>query len=191
MDKYALKLTKDLEKLPPRSRLLFAFWVAKRLFHNYVFFSKATSFGDIDIMLDAFNLIDKYLKDEIKNEDEIIKAFGDIDENTPDTNDFSTVLVSFALDSCNALTECLRYILDENISHVVDIGIFARDTVDIFIQEINDMEINDLDFELNIQNNELMRKEITSQKIFLKRLKEKKVTLKEIVFDKIIDPSLV
>ena len=103
MDNYKIYLTKELEQLTSQNRLLFAYWISKRLFHNYVYFNNVTSFGDIDVLFEAFNLIEKYLKYNIKDENDIRDAIYSVDLNTPDTNDFSTILVSFALDSCNAL----------------------------------------------------------------------------------------
>ncbi|MEX0290736.1 MAG: DUF416 family protein [Flavobacteriaceae bacterium] len=191
MDKYALKLAAVLEELSPRSKLLFAYWISKRLFHNYAYFNQQTFFGDIDTMLDAFNLIEKHLKHGYLDNDEINVAIENVEKNTPDTNNFETIIVSFALDACNALTECLRYILDKDSQHVVDVGIFARDTIDMFIQEINDMDYTDPNFELSIQNDKHMREEMASQDDVLKRLKNEEDILQDIVFDKIIDPSIV
>lgn len=192
MDKYALKLNNTLSKISSKNRLVFGFWVSKRLFHNYVYFNNVSSFGDIDFLFDAFNSIEKYLKNNEFNKIDIKKAIVDIDKNTPNTEDFDTILASFALDACNALSECLNYILDNKISHIVDIGIFARDTVDMYIQEKEDMDYSDPEFELKIQNNELMVKEMTSQYSFLNSLKNKnQVIIADIVFDKIIEPSLV
>ena len=190
MDKYALKLHGSLEVLSDEQKLLFGFWISKRLFHNYVYFNKETSFGDIDVMLDAFNLIEKYLGSGSFDRATVIKAMDKVEMNTPDTEDYSTILVSFALDACSALNECLAFILDKKINRVIDIGIFARDTVDMFIQELNEMELGNPNFESEIQSNELMRREMTSQEIFLNRLKKGEVNLTDITFDKIIDPSL-
>ena len=190
MDNYKIYLTKELEQLTSQNRLLFAYWISKRLFHNYVYFNNVTSFGDIDVLFDAFNLIEKYLKYNIKDENDIRDAIYSVDLNTPDTNDFSTILVSFALDSCNALYECLQFIIDEDISHIVDVGLFARDTVDMFIQEAGDLNYSDPNFEYRIKNHDLMKSEMKAQEEFLLKLKsDYQISLREIVFDKIIDPE--
>ncbi|MEM7110093.1 MAG: DUF416 family protein [Bacteroidota bacterium] len=189
MDKYSSDLATRLRVLNEKSRVLFAYWVSKRLFHNYVFFHKTFSFGDVDAMLDALNLVNRYLSNESINVNEIQKAIDTIEENTPDTNDFDSISVSFALDACNSLTECLSYLVDKDLQHLVDIGIFSRDTIDMFIQEKEDLNYSDDDFEQKIQNHYLMTQELLAQKDFLLKLKKDEVDKEDIVFTKVIDPS--
>tara|TARA_R110000868_G_scaffold71713_2_gene209724 strand:- start:52098 stop:52682 length:585 start_codon:yes stop_codon:yes gene_type:complete len=193
MDDYSLNLSNNLRKLTDKNQLQFAFWITKRLFHNYVFFSKKTTFGNIDVMLDALNLIEAYMLKGIRNEIEIREVIEKVEENTPDTNDFSTITVSFALDSCNAINECLRFILDKDIKHIINTGVFFRDTIDMFIQEKEDLDYSALDFENKIQSHEIMIREMGAKKAFLSKLKKNpnESLLKVMVYDKVINPELV
>ncbi len=193
MDDYSLRLSNNLKKLTDRNRLQFAFWITKRLFHNYVFFNEKTTFGNIDVMLDALNLVEAFISEGIRNESEISEVIEKVEENTPDTNDFSTITVSFALDSCNAVNECLKFILDKDIKHIINTGVFFRDTIDMFIQEKEDLDYSDLDFENKIRSNEIMIKEMEAKRAFLSKLKKNpnESLRKDIVYDKVINPELV
>ncbi|WP_350284654.1 DUF416 family protein [uncultured Croceitalea sp.] len=192
MDKYEVELGKKLKKLTKRNKLLFAFWVSKRLFNNYVYFNKRMSFGDIDAMLDAINLIEESLKTDTTNIDEVKRVITSIDNNAPDMDDFSTILASFALDSCNSLYESLEYILDEDDSHVINIGTYARDSVHMFVQELEGLDYEDPKFECKMHSNQFMIKEMSAQDSVLSKLAKSDVDIsKDITFENIIDPSLV
>ncbi|GAA0894556.1 hypothetical protein GCM10009122_42370 [Fulvivirga kasyanovii] len=194
MDNYLTELKETLKILNRQQKLVFAFWISKRLFSNYAFFHKETSFGDIDVLLDGLSLIDRYLFiDSTFVKDEVIKCIAQIDENTPDTNDYSQITVSFALDACVALTESLSYILDNNDQRIVNVASCARDTVDMFVQEKEELNYDDSEFEFKIQNDEFMKNEIRAQRDFFSRIKASDFTSlrSNITFDEIIKLDLL
>ncbi|WP_394974850.1 DUF416 family protein [uncultured Croceitalea sp.] len=191
MDKYAVRLKENVEKLSAKNKLLFAFWVSKRLFHNYVFFNEKTSYGDIDVMLDALNQIEKYINNSTVDNDEILNTITVVEANTPDTNNFDTILASFALDACSALIESLNFIIDQDIKYIVNVGVFARDTIDMFIQELEDMDYDDSNFESKIKNHTLMKQEMSDQNVMLSKLSNDEDVWNYIKYDRIIDPSLI
>src|SRR6185312_16150426 len=83
---------------------------------------------------------------------------------TPDTEDFSTIFVSSALDSCTAIMGTLKFVLDKETSRLHSISSFAADTVDMFIQYRDDLDFNnDPQFDQKIFADPLMQREINIQ----------------------------
>jgi uncharacterized protein len=92
-------------------------------------------------------------------------------ELTPDSEDFGSVLVSYAIDAGVAVFETLLCCLDNEAQHLVDTASVSRDAVDLFIQERDHMNYSDLDFEEKILADSLMQKELYKQLNDLELLK--------------------
>lgn len=169
-------LAEYLEDLPIKHQAAFAASCAERLLPNYKKFSESEGWGDYGLLRQALDGIwlhlaqnaNLNLKDLIKKCDKVI----------PDTEDFETIYVSFALDAGNAIVETLLFIQDNEMSRIVDIASFCRDTVDMYIQELDNMDYSDPSFEQKIASHPLMLKELSKQSEDLVLLRNK-VTLDE------------
>ncbi len=71
---------------------------------------------------------------------------------TPDTENFNDIYVSFALDACSSVYSSLSFIIDHNDEHIIDVVTYARDTVDMFIQEKEDLSPSDSALEEKIKS---------------------------------------
>jgi uncharacterized protein YjaG (DUF416 family) len=91
----------------------------------------------------------------------------------PNTEEYDTILSSFALDACTSIYSCICFLLDQETENIIDTAIYARDTVDMFIQENDDMELNDMLFEVKIENNYFMKLEKERQKKVILKLNQK------------------
>ncbi len=60
--------------------------------------------------------------------------------------------------------------MGREVHHIVDIASFCRDSIDMFIQEENDMDYSDPDFEQKILRHPLMVTELQRQKEIIRNL---------------------
>ena len=68
-----------------------------------------------------------------------------------------------ALDSCCAFIDSINYILTFNIEYVLNVSSAARDTVDMFIQEYNELDPNAPNIEYKIQTDIFYVRELNRQ----------------------------
>jgi uncharacterized protein YjaG (DUF416 family) len=154
-----------LKKLDYNKQLVFAYLLCERLYPNYVCFSARSYFGDKQILRDAIDFICSILLTPNFSNEEKTKSFlSRIDINTPLPHNFDTILASSALDACCAVLVTLNFILDKNTSRLDEISTFATDTVDMYIQERDNLDFNnDPQFDDKIINDPLMKKELDIQ----------------------------
>ena len=165
------KILKSLEKLNNQQLIVFCYLCSSYTIDNYNFFSKKYNWGDVLVLsntLDIIKIQSLNSNYKISNLTELINS---VNREIPDTNNFSTILCSFALDSGNCILETLNFIKTSELERVKDISLFCRDTVDMYIQEINDMDYNNPKFEEEIGKHELMISELARQEDIIKNLK--------------------
>lgn len=161
--------------LTNEQKLLFAMLTCERLYPNYVYFQNTFSWGDSKVLLNAIGVAYQYLiKKDLFEKSEIQELINEVDMITPDTEDFSEIFVSFALDACTSLYSSLNFILDQKLEHIVDVAIYARDTVDMFIQERDNLSYDSVDIEDRIAADPLMIHEKGRQIDVIDRLSLKK-----------------
>jgi uncharacterized protein YjaG (DUF416 family) len=156
---------KHLEKLDFTKQLSFAYLTCERLLPNYIYFSLHFKFGNPQILKDAIIFIHQSLINNSYQKETIITHLNAIDKNTPYPEKFDTILASSALDSCSVVSESLNFLMDKKIDRIKDISTLAIDTIDMYIQERDNLDFNtDKQFEEKIQQDPLMQREIYIQK---------------------------
>ncbi|GGH31387.1 DUF416 family protein [Sphingobacterium alkalisoli] len=172
MDKYREEIEQLILGIPDRGKILFAALTAERLYPNYMFFQRINRWGKLESLGEGLSIIyQSLIKDDLFNSSEIEFAIANLEIVTPDTEEFPDITTSFALDACTSISSILSYLLEKNTEHIVDVAIFARDTVDMFIQEKYDIIPSDSLMEAKIANDPLMIKEKERQKKLLDRLR--------------------
>lgn len=173
MDKYRLEILGLLEPLPFQKQLIFGGLICEKLFSNYSFFSQNTSWGNSIVLQNAISIIyQNVYRNDLFTSNEIQTIINEVELITPDTEDFESILVSFALDSCTSVLNTLNFIIDGDIDNIADVAIYARDTVDMYIQEKEDLSINDKMLEIKIEQNFFMQREKQRQRMIIKLLRE-------------------
>ncbi len=154
-----------LENFDYRKQLAFAYFTCERLYPNYVHFSRNFEFGDEIILRAAIDLIYGALLTTTSPSQDDIKSYSSkVESNTPNTEDFDTIFVSSALDSCTAILETLDFILDNKVSRLYDISSFAIDTVDMYVSVRDNLDFNnDSLFNQKIFDDPLMQREYKVQ----------------------------
>ena len=139
----AIEEVKLLEKFDYNKQLTFAYLTCERLYPNYAFFSEKFNFGNKQILREAIDLVfDSLLVSNFEDVNEIQALLNAIDINTPFPHNFETILASSALDSCTSIMGTLEFILDKNQTRLSDISTYATDTVDMYIQDRDDLDFN-------------------------------------------------
>lgn len=173
MDLFIEQIKNDIQALNKRNKIVYCLLISEKLLPNYKYFCNIYKFGEIKKLEQIIDILYDYVFDKINVSHEEINIYlNEIEEITPDTNDYSTILVSFALDACTAIISTLNFIKSENDNHVLDVASYARDTVDMFIQERDDLDLNNRELETLIENDNLMKKEKEKQKRIIEYLKK-------------------
>jgi uncharacterized protein YjaG (DUF416 family) len=165
-------LLADLERLGWRHRVAFAAACCERLLPNYAAFVQEAGWGDTQILRTAIDYIWDVVADAHPADDsEVRRLIESCDRIIPDTQDHDTISVSAALDAGSAVIETLQTLLDGNPRRIVDVASFCRDTVDMYIQDRDDLDYNtDASFEAKILEDPLMKRELERQSAILSEL---------------------
>lgn len=186
MDRYREEIKKNLAPLSNAKRLLFAILICERLYPNYVHFYNTFNWGDPRILEEAISVVFQSLinKDSI-DRIEILNLIEEIELINPDADDFSDIYLSFALDACASVYSSLNFILDPELEHIVDVAICARDTVDMFIQERDDISVFTTETENEISKDLLMLAEKRRQRDSIEIMLSK--DFGDVITDQLID----
>jgi uncharacterized protein len=113
-------------KLNFELRLDLALKTCKKLFFDYQQFYEENAWGDPDLLLDAINLIEQS-KIEIPEPSTLSATIKDIEEITPDTEDFSEA--GFALNACTAIYYTLNFLIEDKPEYIYYVGNALYDTI--------------------------------------------------------------
>jgi uncharacterized protein YjaG (DUF416 family) len=166
-----ISLRRDLDQLSRLHRVAFAATCCERLLPNYAAFSREVHWGEPAMLRGAVDYIWDVLGGGPLDRAEVDRLIERCDIVIPDTENFDTSAVSAALDAGTAVTETLRSLLDGDTDRVVDIASVCRDTVDMYIQDRDQMNYNnDPSFEQKIAQDPLMTLELARQSAILSEL---------------------
>lgn len=159
----AIEEVNKLKDLDFTKQLAFAYLTCERLFPNYVYFSDNYNFGNPKVLREAIDFLHQNIFEKNPDKIKINSLIKKVDKNTPDTGDFSTILVSSALDACTAIQDSLDFLMDKDFSKIMYILTYANDTVDMYIREMENIEASDKNFRQKVDEHPLMKKEIFIQ----------------------------
>ncbi len=164
-------LAKELSAMTPQQRAGFALATAERLLPNYAFFERAEGWGNSEVLREVLDLAWTSLLDSSFTVPPLGELRQAVEEATPDTEEFDTVHVSSALDAATAAASVLDLLEDGEVEHAVSVATMARDSVDMYVQELEDMDAQDPRLEQRILEHDLMQKELRRQREQLARLR--------------------
>jgi len=166
-------LYQKIDGLSLLHKIAFGASCCERLLPNYKLFVDKEDWGDFSYLEDTLNELWNYVSGKQIELNRIEILSKECYKLTPDSEDFGSVFVSYAIDAGVAIYETLLCCLDNEAQHLVDIASVSRDAVDLFIQERDHMNYSDFDFEKKILSDSLMQKELHKQLIDLEMLKNK------------------
>ena len=157
-------LRKRLNEFNTVGQVLFALSCAERMLPNYRRFLREHGWGNESMLRMALDLgwdmvsmkpVDQRIAVDLKE---------GCSEQAPDTEEFSSLYVSPALDAANSASIIAALTISPDVERVVEVASYARDTVDMYVQEIEEMPPGILDLEERIRQHPLMQSELKNQR---------------------------
>lgn len=156
-------LIEALAQLSKASCIAFGISCCERIYPNYVAFSQATRWGDSDILRASLDMAWHHLDDE-KLTCEVASRYSEQCELAiPSSDDFGNALSTYAQDSALAVCTLLDYFCTSELERIAQTASFAVDTVDLFVQDVDEIPAICVDREDRILQHELMQSEIRRQ----------------------------
>ena len=163
------KLEGLLRKLAAWKRIAFMAQVAARMLPNYERFSAETGFGDVAVLKRALDAAWFWVQSG-KPPHDLTALREACEKQAPDTEHFRSPYTSAALDAANATAAILDAIEHPAEARLTEVASLARDTVDLFVQELMNMDPNAPNFEEAISRHNLMQRELQRQREDLETL---------------------
>lgn len=156
------ELERQLSELTEDGLLAFGLLCCERMIPNYFMFSQKNGWGNPIILRKALDFgWDRLLGELPSTSSSNLKE--QCEENAPDTEDFESSLVSPALDAAVSIATLLELLEDRSPKHALEIACLARDTVDMYIQELENLSPGGQDLEEQIRSHKLMQTELRNQ----------------------------
>lgn len=158
------KLRAQLSGVTQLELVLFALSCAERMLPNYRRFVFEHEWGNEAILRGALDLGWNWLEG-IPIEATTVRKFQQAcNDQAPNTENFSTISVSSALDAANAAAIVAGLIVDPDVDKVIELASYARDSVDMFVQEHENMLPQTQNLEECIRLHPLMQSELVRQR---------------------------
>jgi len=168
MQEFDTFLDDNLKKLSINSQLLFGVLVAEKLIPNYHYFSVKHNWGNAAVLHECtdfgFGAVGNITSSVKKNATILMDSLQEI---TPDLDDYEGGASSYANDTCAAYEQLLTFIIDEKSELIISVVEYTIASVDMFIQEKENLNPNDPELEIKIRSDEHMIRELKRQKEIL------------------------
>jgi len=163
------KLRSVLRLLPAWKRVAFMASCCERMLPNYLTFSLETGYGDVTHLNRGLAEVWRWIETNQApcDVDVLIQA---CEQQGPDTAEFSSIYTSAALDAANSIAATLDALGETTEDQAIEVASLARDTVDLFVQQCNELDPNDSEIERRIAETPLMQSELKMQRRCLDRL---------------------
>lgn len=166
-------LQTKLQSLDFGASTVFCTLMCYRLLPNYDFFCRECGFGKPETLSSAIDFAFQCIGPGNDIDGAMVSAIiEEVNHQTPDTEDFDSIFVSFALDACVAVLETLAFLKDKDFQHVAAVSTASTDTVHAFVQEKFGIEYEEADYDSTILSNQLVREEISFQETLIESLKQ-------------------
>ncbi|WP_423682130.1 DUF416 family protein [Undibacterium sp. WLHG33] len=163
-------LREQLNELAAQWQLAFGASCCERLLPNYLAFNIDAKWGNFAPIREALDLVWSSLEGHAYDRDTVQKLITICENVAPDSEDFTSLYVSFAQDACFSVCGLLDFLLKNDVKEIVQAATYAMSSVDLFVQELENMRPNDPDLELKILSHPLMQRELEKQRVDLERI---------------------
>jgi hypothetical protein len=157
------QLRARLSRLSRWHHVFFLWTLCERMYPNFLTFSELVGYKGAPTLRRALDEVEGWLRSsaspsEITTEFEVCEALA------PDTDDYSTPLVSAALNAALGAAFLLKAIVGDSLNEAIKGAVLAIDTIDLFVQSIEGLKHDDPRFEEKIQFHQLMQRELKLQR---------------------------
>ena len=157
------RLLTRLSALSPGGQRAFGALCCERLLPNYAAFQQETGWGDIHPLRYALDRVWLDISGRSTPSTEAGALAEVCEALAPSSDDFSQLRVTSAQDACFAICSLLDHLIDSSPEKILQVATYATDSVDLFVQEIEDMKPRDPDLENKILMHPLMQRDLASQ----------------------------
>lgn len=158
------RLSKELQLLSEKKQLAFGACCCERIIPNYDAFQMDTNWGDVTPIKQALELVWAMLGNEEIDSTRIQQLLLQCEIVAPDSEDFESLYVSFAQDACFAVCGLLDFLLCSDVGKIVQAASYAMSSVDLYVQEAENMDPRDPLLEKKILEHPLMQRELAQQR---------------------------
>lgn len=166
------KLKKQLFFLTREQQLAFAVLCCERLIPNYKRFFEETQYGNLYYLLEGVSIVWHEVKKQSVGVEKISSTNIECENCAPSSSDHASILVTAAQDACFSVCALLDYIVKPDGEKIVLPAMYATDTVDLLVQEFENMKPNDSRLEEKINTHPAMQQELQMQKDSLSSIKK-------------------
>ncbi|HBS64365.1 MULTISPECIES: YjaG family protein [unclassified Stenotrophomonas] len=159
------------EGMPDWKRVAFMAYCCERMLPNYRSFQVDSGYGDLAPMRKALDAVWEWAASNNLPLDLAALASA-CEQQAPDTAEFSSIYTSAALDAATATAATLEALVDAAAKSLIEVATYARDTIDLFVQEVEELDPNAPDLERRIIEHALMQSELRTQRESLATLKD-------------------
>lgn len=156
-------LVARLADLDKSRQLVFGALCCERLLPNYLVFSKEQAWGDMARLRQALDRVWQHLGGAGLDAREAVTLCDEVEAVVPDSESFDSLYVTAAQDACFAVCALYDFIVEPDTRHIADVARFATDSVDLYVQEIEQMPAMTPDLEYMITEHRLMQRELRQQ----------------------------
>ncbi len=151
-----------LKKLNDIQRITFGICCCERLLPNYKKFKNDTNWGDENPLKKAMISVWNFVRISQLAFD-VESLLKECEAVAPESENFQSEYTSYAQDAVFAVCSILDYLKSKDIERISQASSYAIDTVDLYVQEIENMSSTDPDLEEKIKLHPIMQKEIFNQ----------------------------
>jgi uncharacterized protein len=162
-------LKNRLRKLSDEQQLAFGAACCERLLPNYLAFQTETGWGDLKTIRSALDLVWSCLcRESLSSSKEVKLLITCCESVAPNSEYFVSLYLTSAQDACFAICGLLDYLIESDVDKIVKTATYATDSVDLYVQEIENMDPNSPELEQVILTHRLMQRELSQQEKDLK-----------------------
>lgn len=156
-------LKNKLCNLSHKRRIVFGASCCERMLPNYKKFEEIEKWGKTQVFRDLLDKVWNHCIRDLLNKKDVDSLIKKCYKAIPDEDDFDTIYTSYAIDAGSAICSLLEVCIEDDIDNLVSIAELSVNTIDLFVQEEENMDSRDLKLEEKILMTPLMQKELTKQ----------------------------
>lgn len=165
-------LRKQLSSLTHEARIVFGASCCERMLPNYKKFEEIEGWGNTQVFRDVLDIAWRSCFKNELNPKKVELLIEKCYEVLPDEEDFDSIYTSYAINAGSGICSIIEICIDDDLDNLVSIAELSVSTVDLFVQEKNDMKPNDPQLDQKIMQDQLMQIELKNQLDDLAYLKQ-------------------
>jgi uncharacterized protein YjaG (DUF416 family) len=153
-----------LDKLQPHQQLAAGAACCERMLPDYATFMAEACWGNLAQLRTALDAVWEACLRGASTEIDLERSLAHCEKSAPDAEDFSSLYVSSAQDAVFSVCALLDFLRDREPERIVSVLRSSTDSVDLIVQEQEEMDPRDPKREQRILEHPLMQQELIRQR---------------------------